>query len=377
MTPRLRIAFVHDSYPAYRRPLFELLARRYDLRFFFLNQNPAALPPNSVSLRAWRIPEMSDFLLAPGLTGRILAEHRREPFDAVLCPEPASYSALAAGRAARRMRLPYAVFSGEWYPARHPRRALTYPFERALVRGAAACLAYGTRVRDRLAAMGADPRNILISGNASPYRFERASAAEIAAVRRDWGIGDAPVILFLGRLLSFKAPEILIEAFPIVRRSRPAFLLMEGSGPLQADLRRRAERLAPAGARISGREIRTDAEKNLLYSLAGVFVLPSRKARIAEPWGLVLNEAAAAGLPIVTTDGVGAAGDLIRDGETGRVVPQGDAAALAAAILDFLQSPEAAAACGRRAREQAGAFTIERMADAFGRAFELAAGAGR
>jgi glycosyltransferase involved in cell wall biosynthesis len=374
MTRRLRIAFVHDSYPAYRRPLFDLLARRYDLRFFFINEDPAALPPNSVSVRGRRIPEMSDLVVAPELVGRIVAEHNREPFDAVLCPEPANYSALAAGWAARKISRPHVVFSGEWYPARHPRRMLTYPFERSLVRGAAACLAYGTRVRDRLIAMGADPEKVLVTGNASPYTFKPASAAETAAARDKWGIGDAPIILFLGRLLSFKAPELLMDAFSTVRTSRPAFLLMEGSGPLLADLRRRAERLGRADARISGREIRTDAEKNLLLSLACVFVLPSRKARIAEPWGLVLNEAASAGLPIVTTDGVGAAGDLIRDGETGRVVPAGDSGALAGAILDFLQSPETAAACGRRAREQSAAFTIERMAVAFGRAFELAAG---
>jgi len=267
------------------------------------------------------------------------------------------------------------VFSGEWYTARHPRRALTFPFERGLVRGAAASLAYGTRVRERLIALGADPASVIITGNASPYVFHPAPTAELAAARREWGIGDRPVILFLGRLLAFKAPEILLQAFSIVRKTRPAFLLMEGSGPLLYDLRRLAKRIGPADIRISGREIRTDAERNLLYSLAGVFGLPSRKARIAEPWGLVLNEAAAAGLPIVTTDGVGAAGDLIRDGETGRVVRQGDAGALAAAIAEFLQSPEQAAACGRRAREQAAAFTVERMAAAFGEAFERAAGA--
>jgi glycosyltransferase involved in cell wall biosynthesis len=376
MSARIRVAFVHDSFPPYRRPLFDALAQRCDLRCFFLNQEQTGLPPHSVSVRGYRIPEMSDFTVAPALAGRILEAHRREPFDVVLCPEPSYFSALAAGWTARRIRRPYVVFSGEWYAARHPRRALTFLFERSLVRGAACCLAYGTRVWLRLARLGAEPGRILITGNASPYGFTPASAADLRRTRADWRIGSKPVILFLGRLLSFKAPEILVEAFSILRRGVPSFLLIAGDGPELSGLRRRAERLGLADVRFTGAEVRSDREKDLLYSLAGVFVLPSRKGRIAEPWGLVLNEAASAGLPIVATDGVGAVGDLIRDGETGRVVRQGDTRALAVAISDFLQSPGTARAFGRRARARAARFTIERMADAFARAFERAAGGG-
>ncbi len=376
MNARIRVAFVHDSFPEYRRPLFARLMERYDLRCFFLNENPAPLPPRSESVRAWRIPEMSDFIVAPSLEGKILAAHQREPFDVVFCPEPSFYSALAAGRAARRIRRPYVVFSGEWYPARHPRRALTYRFEKNLIRGAACCLAYGTRVQKRLISIGADPARILITGNASPYAFTPVAEEELGKIRRGWNIGTQPVILFLGRLLSFKAPDVLVEAFSILRGDAPSFLLIAGDGPQRESLRRQARRLGLDEVLITGREVRGSREKDLLYSLASVFVLPSRVGRIAEPWGLVLNEAAGAGLPIVTTDGVGAAGDLIRDGDTGRVVKQGDARALAAAISDLLRSPDAARAFGGRARTQAAQFTVERMADAFGLAFERAAGGG-
>jgi glycosyltransferase involved in cell wall biosynthesis len=377
MSARIRVAFVHDSYPEYRRPLFAILAERYDLQCFFLNQNPAALPPNSINVRAFRIPEMSDFVVAPSLAGKILAEHKRAPFDVVFCPEPSYYSAFAAGWAARRIRRTYVVFSGEWYPARHPRRWLTAGWERSLARGAACCLAYGTRVRDRLVEMGVDPGRILISGNASPYEFTPAGKVAIEDARRKFGIGARPVILFLGRMLAFKAPEILVEAFSLARREAPSFLLMAGDGPRREPLRRQARQLGLSDVLITGSEVRGDRERDLLYSLADVFVLPSRKGRIAEPWGLVLNEAASAGLPIVTTDGVGAAGDLIRDGETGRVVEQGNTRALAEAILEFLQHPESAREFGTRARKAAGAFTIENMAAAFGRAFRLAAGGGK
>jgi glycosyltransferase involved in cell wall biosynthesis len=377
MNGTIRVAFVHDSFPIYRRQLFQLLAGRFEIRFFFLNENPDILPPGSESVRGIRIPEMSDYVVAPALVSRILAAHRNTPFDVVLCPEPATFSSQAAWYAARRIGRPYVVFSGEWYPARHPRRWLTGPLERTIVRGAASCLAYGTRVRDRLDAMGADPGGIFITGNASSYRFTPARDADLQQARLHWGLGSDPVILFLGRLLPFKAPDILIEAFSIVRSATPSSLLIAGDGPLLAGLRRQAERLGLRDVHFTGSEVRLDEEKDILYSLASVFTLPSRKGRSAEPWGLVLNEAAAAGLPIVTTDGVGAAGDLILDDETGLVVKAGDVRALAAAITTILRSPETARAYGSRARSQAAEFTVERMADAFGRALERAAGGKR
>jgi glycosyltransferase involved in cell wall biosynthesis len=377
MSARIRVAFVHDAYPPYRRPLFDRLAQRYDLHCFFLNEDPRALPPGSESLRGYRLPEMSDFTVAPALVDRILAAHSREPFDVVLCPEPANFSALAAGWAARRIRRPYVVFSGEWYTARHPRRALTSGLERSLVRGAAYCLAYGTRVRERLIRMGVDPDRILITGNASPYQFAPAPRDQLERARSEWSIGQKPVILFLGRLMAFKAPEILIEAFSILCSDPAAFLFLAGDGPRRDAIRHQVEQLGLRDVHITGREVRTDAEKNLLYSLAKIFVLPSRAGRIAEPWGLVLNEAAAAGLPIVTTDGVGAAGDLICDGKTGRVVRQGDASALAEAISGLLRAPETAQRLGNQARAKAAEFTIDRMADAFGQAFDRAVGGNR
>ena len=111
------------------------------------------------------------------------------------------------------------------------------------MRGAACCLAYGTRVRDRLAGLGADPGKILITGNASPYRHTPAAPDEMENARREWRIGSMPVVLFLGRLLAFKAPEILVDAFAIVRREIPSFLLMAGDGPRREPLLRQAQRL--------------------------------------------------------------------------------------------------------------------------------------
>ncbi len=75
-----------------------------------------------------------------------------------------------------------------------------------------------------------------------------------------------------------------------------------------------------------------------LYTCADVFCLPSRH----EPWGVVVNEAAACGLPLVVSDRVGAGRDLVTAGENGRVVPVEDAEALKAAIHGVLNGWESA-----------------------------------
>ena len=90
-----------------------------------------------------------------------------------------------------------------------------------------------------------------------------------------------------------------------------------------------------------------------LYVAADVFALLSER----EPWAVVVNEAAACGLPLVLSDRVGAAHDLLRDGENGALVPAGDVGAAATALRALAADPELRARAGRalpRARARLG-----------------------
>ena len=83
------------------------------------------------------------------------------------------------------------------------------------------------------------------------------------------------------------------------------------------------------------------------YVLADVFALLSRH----EPWGVVVNEAAACGLPLVLSDRVGAAFDLLDDGRNGVLVPVDDVAAAAQAIRELAADPNRRRAMGAASRE--------------------------
>ena len=92
---------------------------------------------------------------------------------------------------------------------------------------------------------------------------------------------------------------------------------------------------------------RNQTELPAFYDLCDLFVLPSDN----EAWGLVLNEVMNAGKPIIASDQVGAARDLIREGVNGHVFPAGDLATLRAHVISVLADPARAAHMGRASRE--------------------------
>src|SRR6185295_13276085 len=124
-----------------------------------------------------------------------------------------------------------------------------------------------------------------------------------------------------------KDPATLLEAQARLERGAEApWLVLVGDGPESKSLRELASARNLRRVRFAGS--REPSELPGIYAAADLFVLPSRH----EPWGVVVNEAMAAGLPVVLSDRVGAAPDLLVDGANGRLFPAGDAGRLADAI---------------------------------------------
>jgi glycosyltransferase involved in cell wall biosynthesis len=162
-----------------------------------------------------------------------------------------------------------------------------------------------------------------------------ALAREAATWRGDLGLGpDDRAVLFAGKLEPKKAPDILLEAyqqaFPLGAEGPAVHLLIVGTGPLEAGLRQSAA----GDPRVHFLGFQNQSRMPVAYRLGDVLALPSRGP--GETWGLAVNEAMACGRPAVVTDRVGCAPDLVREGETGAVVPAGDVGALAAALRRVL-----------------------------------------
>src|SRR5439155_19337196 len=130
-----------------------------------------------------------------------------------------------------------------------------------------------------------------------------------------------------GRVVSNKRVVLLIDAFAAIASQRPEWdLLIVGDGALRNELQRRVPE--PLRPRVVWTGFLDGPEPALAYHAADVLVLPSDH----EPWALVVQEAMAAGLPVVASDVVGAAYELVTDGVSGKVFPAGDCSALQKAL---------------------------------------------
>jgi glycosyltransferase involved in cell wall biosynthesis len=189
-------------------------------------------------------------------------------------------------------------------------------------------------------------------------RFAGASDAEEKAWqwREEIGIpGDAPVVLFAGKLERKKAPDVLLNAF-LQLEHEEAHLAVVGSGPMEDEL------MTQAGddAHVHFLGFQNQSRMPVVYRLGDVFVLPSRGP--GETWGLAVNEAMACACPIVVTKKVGCAPDLV-DEANGRVVPSEDANALAGALDNLLAERGQLRAMGHCSAERIQDWSIGAAAD--------------
>jgi len=181
-----------------------------------------------------------------------------------------------------------------------------------------------------------------------------------ATARLELGLGkDDFVVGTVGRLQEQKGHIHLLDAAARVLRQRPeAVFLIAGYGPLRDALERRAADLGLA-ERVWFLGYRRDV-RSILAAL-DVFVLPS----LWEGMSNAMLEAMAAARPVVAT-AVDGNLDQVVHRETGLLVPPGDSAALAVAILEIAQDPEAAREMGRRGRRRVEAeFSLDRMTRAY------------
>ncbi len=266
---------------------------------------------------------------APGI-GRALRELRP---DAALVFGWYSISLIRALWACKRQGIP-TLYRGDTHLGNAPagwRRAAWRLKTRFLLRRAfQGYLAVGSKAREYLGSFGVPPQRIFDSPHCVDNDFFAAQAAPHqtpagrAAARARFGLPpDAFVTLFAGKLDDNKRVADLLSA--VARLGSGAALLVVGSGPLEADLRRQAGEL---GVRAAFAGFLNQMEMGPAFGAADCVALPSA----SETWGLIGNEALASGLPVVLSDRVGAAPDLVVPGVTGEVHAMANVPALATAL---------------------------------------------
>jgi glycosyltransferase involved in cell wall biosynthesis len=165
----------------------------------------------------------------------------------------------------------------------------------------------------------------------------------------------APLVVQVAQLVGHKDPLTFVRAIAAARKRLPrVHALLVGDGPLRADVEHLVRELGVEDAlHVVG--YRTDADR--LLAAADVVTLSSRQ----EGMGSVLLDALVFSRPVVATR-AGGIPEVVRDGETGLLVPIGDGEALGAAIVTLLDDRSLAARMGAAGRARAPEFSIEAMA---------------
>lgn len=277
-------------------------------------------------------------------------------------------------------RLPWIVHWHADIPrdSRHTLLRLAYhlyrPWEQALLRRAAAVIATSTPYAESSAALSAwrEKTRVIPLGIAARPTAERMDEDPAPAMQNEDGVvaNAAPSdsrplrVLSVGRLSYFKGVDVLLRA---IARVDDARLEVIGDGECLPELERLARELRiDQRVTFRGRVDMDEAGASVIDAAcraADVFCLPSTDR--AESFGLVLLEAMRARLPVVASAIAGSGvGYVVRDGETGLLVPPGDADALAASLRRLAADPalrrRLAAAGQQRWREE---FTLDRAAD--------------
>ncbi len=295
---------------------------------------------------------LSNTPLDPGLLSSISEILRRENFDLVNAHTPVPFYADMAAIASRRMKIPFVLtYHNDVIKDSWPLRTLSSIYNRTL-------LQLTLRSSDRII-------------TPSPYVYNESEMINEFIERTVWippgvdtevykpGKGDwkskhglpenSKIILFVGAMNrghTHKGVDVLLKAFSMIK-DEDTYLVLAGTGDMIPDYKRISESLG-----IINRTLFTgfmDEEALIdLYRASDMLVLPT--LNIAEGFGMVLIEANACGKPVIGSR-VGGIKYVVRDGETGLLVPPGDPEALADAIRRLIEDPEKAEVMGQNGRK--------------------------
>jgi glycosyltransferase involved in cell wall biosynthesis len=379
----LRLVILTEIIAPYRIPVFNVLARRagLDLDVIFLAETDE-------TLRQWRVYKdeicfshqiLPSWRWRAGRTSILInrglwpALNKANP-QVIIC---GGYNYAASWEAllwARRRRVPFVLWSESNSHDARGGRAWVEALKAYFLRHCDGFVVPGKASFEYLKMLGCEEASISTAPNAvdnSWFATRAESTFRRAAEFRDQLRLPSRFILFVGRLVPEKGVFDLLEAYAMLEsglRSEVG-LVFAGDGVSREELAQRAKRISPGTVCFPGFAQREDLAG--LYALAEFLVLPTH----SDPWGLVVNEAMACGLPIIVSSVAGCSADLVDDGWNGYVVPPRDSDKISAAINCVLRRPEVRRLMSAHSSERIRSYSPEACAEGLAAA-AISGGAG-
>lgn len=217
----------------------------------------------------------------------------------------------------------------------------------------------GNAQKKYLLNLGAKQDRIYIAPNAVDSNFFTCETQRYRQQKTMWkdklGINGC-VILYVGRLIDEKGIPELLEAFTKLSPHNQVTLIIVGDGSRSQDYHLFCQQNQLNNVVFTGFQPQTALPQ--YYGIADIFVFPTK----SDPWGLVLNEAMAAGLPIICSDAAGAAPDLVVNGKNGYLVPVRDVKKLSEALQILVEDESLREKMGLYSQEIIANYTPQKMA---------------
>ena len=284
----------------------------------------------------WVGPDLRGFRIA----NEIFEFMQREDVRAVVLAGTASFLHLRLMHHLHTARIPF-FLRGDSNIMGDPKRwALGRWFKRRVLRWVldrcSGVMPFGQFGRRYFEKYGADlSRSYLVPHEPDYDYFQTVDVNALEAFRAQHGLStERRYLLSCNRLIRPKRVDLLIDSFAAIADKNPEWdLLIVGDGPLRKSLQNRVSQ--KIRDRVKWLRFCQIGEVRSAFQIADAFVLASD----FEPWAVVINEAAAAGLVIVASNVVGAAREIVVDGVSGRIFRSGESPSLRDALTDVM-SPD-------------------------------------
>jgi 1,2-diacylglycerol 3-alpha-glucosyltransferase len=283
--------------------------------------------------------------------------------DVVLFPGWGHAYSLVALSWAIRQKVPTVVITDSQYTD-HPRYWWQELIKRRIVQLITAGFAAGRMSCDYLIALGMPPERTAIGcdivDNEHFFRGAREAREAGSALRKRLELPDR-YYLVVNRLIPEKNVQAILNAYAAYcRKGAPGNwkLVIVGEGPLRMELNNLVRTL-DIGSRVLFVSAKEYHAMPQYYALASALILAST----TEPWGLVVNEAMACGIPVIVSDRCGCAADLVRDGVNGFIFSPSDPDRLTEIMVEFGSGSIDLDAMGSKAQEIISTWSLKRYVE--------------
>lgn len=342
----------------YRTSFFQKLSEIYDINFVFTHAHYAKdiygleLSNKSEELNGIKFKLLNNhFGIAFGVINESMGEYDvlvGNSWDSV--PEVLEivmYFVIAKLRGKKII-----FWSEDWgWKIKSLKRTLVKYFVKFIVGNSNGIIVPGSKHREGLISIGIPPEKIFIMPNVINFSSKEDLFGKEVAIEKKLNLTDKKIILFVGRLVKQKGVDYLLKAFSRLKRERnDVALVIIGKGELEGELKELAKCL----------KIEYDVhflgqiDNNLLkcyYGASEICVIPSITDDTVDAWAFVVNEAMYCGKPVIATDAVGAAFDMIDHGENGFIVPERDVNALYDAMEKIISNPVLMEEMGKKSKK--------------------------